>query len=568
MENIFEKLKNSKLNTNLRYIRVSYIVLFWIALGFVVFPMVNTLLKSFETDGGVFYKNYIDYFANPNNLRVVYNTLKMGTVTVFICGFIGTVLALYIGFIEVRFRKLIHILLLSPMMVPGVVIVIAFIQLYGESGMITKLIQAVLGLESIPYRFGGFWGIIFVHAYTQYVYFYLNVSISLKYLDYAAIEAARGLGASKFHIFRTVVLPFILPALLSSAIVTFISGIASFSAPNLIGGRYKVLSTQIMISKSNNYLNLASMQVIILMVMGLAVMFLMRYFETKYSQEASVRSTAIQRVRLKNKFLSFGFGVLIFGLIAMIVLPIFTILLFSFADSSSIMMDIFPKKLGFWNYTKIIEKKRVLKPFVNSIVMPLQAVGIGLLISLPVAYMSSKKRTRTNILLELMFMMPWAMPASTIAINLINSFNKKNVFVFNEILIGTYWILPLAYILTSLPLLIRTNMLAFGSFNMDLEYASRGLGAGRIRSFFSVTMPVISPAIVSGAILVFIKNVGEYTMSALLYGVSNRPVSIAMVTAMQEFDLGLCMAYGSLVVLICIVSMVIIFRFDEGMRSN
>ena len=180
--------------------------------------------------------------------------------------------------------------------------------------------------------------------------------------------------------------------------------------------------------------------------------------------------------------------------------------------------------------------------------------------------MSAKRKNRVNVLLELLFMIPWAMPASTIAINLINSFNKKNIFVFNEILIGTYWIVPLAYILTALPLLIRTNMLAFGSFNMDLEYASRGLGSGRVRSFLTVTAPVISPAIFSGAILVFIKCVGEYTMSALLYGISNRPVSIAMVTAMQEFDLGLCMAYGSLVVLICISAMVVVFRFDETKR--
>lgn len=550
-----------------RYFRVSYIIFFWIALGFIIFPMINTLLKSFETGGGVFYKNYIDYFANINNLRVVFNTLKMGIFTVFVCGIIGTILALYIGFVEFRFRKLVHILLLSPMMVPGVVIVIAFIQLYGESGMVTKLIQTIFSMEQIPYRFSGFWGIIFVHAYTQYVYFYLNVSISLKYLDYASIEAARGLGASKLKIFKTVIFPSILPALLSSSIVTFISGIASFSAPNLIGGRYKVMSTQIMVSKSNGYLNIASMQVVVLMVMGLLAMFLIRHFELKYSQEASVRSVAISRVKIKNKVMSFVLGFIVSVFIGTILLPVFTIILFSFADSSSIMMDIFPKDFGFWNYTKIIEKKRVLKPFLNSIIMPLQAVGIGLLISLPVAYMSCKRKNRVNVMLELMFMIPWAMPASTIAINLINSFNKKNLFVFNEILIGTYWIVPLAYILTSLPLLIRTNMLAFGSFNMDLEYASRGLGAGRLRSFVSVTLPVISPAIFSGAILVFIKCVGEYTMSALLYGVSNRPISIAMVTSMQEFDLGLCMAYGSFVIMICILSMLILLRFDQGMKN-
>ena len=88
-----------------RYFGVSYIVFFWIALGFIIFPMINTLLKSFETGGGVFYKNYIDYFANINNLRVVFNTFKMGIFTVLVCGIIGTILALYIGFVEFRFRN-------------------------------------------------------------------------------------------------------------------------------------------------------------------------------------------------------------------------------------------------------------------------------------------------------------------------------------------------------------------------------------------------------------------------------------------------------------------------------
>lgn len=200
--------------------------------------------------------------------------------------------------------------------------------------------------------------------------------------------------------------------------------------------------------------------------------------------------------------------------------------------------------------------------------MSLDAVFIGLGITLPVAYLTTKKQNMLNRTAEILIMLPWAMPVSTIAINLINTFNRKNVFSFNKILIGTYWILPIAYIIMALPLLLRSNIIAMESFNINYEYASRGLGAGRIRTFFRVTAPVIMPAIISGAILIFIKTLGEYTLSALLYGVHNRPVSIAMVTSMQEFDIGLSMAYGSIIIMMCFVAIGIILRLDKEKYSS
>ena len=88
--------------------------------------------------------------------------------------------------------------------------------------------------------------------------------VALKYVDNSGIEAARSMGASWWKIFRDVIWPVITPAVLSSAIVTFASGISAFSAPNLIGGGYKVLSTQIVRSKANNHMEMASVQVIVL----------------------------------------------------------------------------------------------------------------------------------------------------------------------------------------------------------------------------------------------------------------------------------------------------------------
>lgn len=553
-------MKEKKLLISKIFKGIFYFASLWFLIGFIVLPMINTISQSFETDTGFAFKNYVEYFKNPNNLQVVKQTFLMGFWTVILCGLIGTGLALYMTFVKVKHKRLIHILLLSPMMVPGVIIVIAFIQLYGESGIITKGIEYLLRIPSGTYTLSGLGGILFIHGCTQYVYFYLNSFVALKYVDYSTIEAARGMGASTYKILFTIIIPAIAPALLSSAVVTFISGLGSFSAPNLIGGGYKVLSTQIVRAKANNYMNIASLQVVILLLMGLSIMLLLQHYERKYSFEANMRYTPIRAMDIKNPIVKWILRVLMGLMVLLIVLPLLGMIILSFAEKGSMMVEIFPKTFTLDNYKKIFSNTRVFKPFINSITMSLIAVSALMVFTLPLSYFMAKKKTKINSLLGFLAMLPWAMPMSTIAINLINAFNVKNVFAFNKALIGTYWILPIAFIIISLPPMIRTNTLAMESFNINLEHASRGLGAGPIKTFLRITAPAVMPAIISSGALVFIRSIGEYTVSALLYGIHNRPISIAMVTAMQEYEIELSMAYGSLTILICFMAMFVVMN--------
>lgn len=553
-------MKEKKLLISKIFKGIFYFASLWFLIGFIVLPMINTISQSFETDTGFAFKNYVEYFKNPNNLQVIKQTFLMGFWTVILCGLIGTGLALYMTFVKVKHKSLIHILLLSPMMVPGVIIVIAFIQLYGESGIITKGIEYLLRIPSGTYTLSGLGGILFIHGCTQYVYFYLNSFVALKYVDYSTIEAARGMGASTYKILFTIIIPAIAPALLSSAVVTFISGLGSFSAPNLIGGGYKVLSTQIVRAKANNYMNIASLQVVILLLMGLSIMLLLQHYERKYSFEANMRNTPIRAMDIKNPIVKWILRVLMGLMVLLIVLPLLGMIILSFAEKGSMMVEIFPKTFTLDNYKKIFSNTRVFKPFINSITMSLIAVSALMVFTLPLSYFMAKKKTKINSMLGFLAMLPWAMPMSTIAINLINAFNVKNVFAFNKALIGTYWILPIAFIIISLPPMIRTNTLAMESFNINLEHASRGLGAGPIKTFLRITAPAVMPAIISSGALVFIRSIGEYTVSALLYGIHNRPISIAMVTAMQEYEIELSMAYGSLTILICFMAMFLVMN--------
>jgi len=202
---------------------------------FIFYPAIKTLMVSFQSDLGVSFVNYGYILQTEGSVTAIKNTLILGFLTVVVCGVVGTFLAFFVHFFDAPSKNVLDKILLLPLVVPGLIIVFAFVQLYGESGLVTKTLEHIFQLKKPLYDFGGLKGILLVHAYTQYVYFYMNVSVAIKQMDRSVIEASKNLGASNWQLFYTVILPFIKPALISSSILTFMTGIGSFSAPSIWG---------------------------------------------------------------------------------------------------------------------------------------------------------------------------------------------------------------------------------------------------------------------------------------------------------------------------------------------
>ena len=549
--------------------RLSPALLAWYALigfliaGYILSPLLYTFRSALRTETGAGLDNFREFFFNPNQRKVAGNTILLGLSMVITCGTLGTALALYMTFLSGKGKRLLHVVLLSPMMIPGVITVISFIQLYGESGLVTKPLQLLLGLQKAPFRFEGFWAILFVITFTQYVYFYLNVYVALKYTDGAAIEAARSFGASPLRIFRDVIWPVIKPAVLTSSVLTFASGVSSFSAPNLMGGGFKVLSTQIVRSKANNHLEMASVQAIVLFAISVTFLLLVHWYGKRFGSSGSDRNAVpVQRSARRGLFPVLC-RVLIAVQVLLIFLPVAAILYLSFVETGSIMQDLFPHAFTLENYLTIFHKRRVLAPLLNSIRMSGLAVGAGLLLTVPGAYLTVRRNTRADRLVRFCLNLPSAMPASLLAVNLINAFVRGSVFSLGKALIGGFAIVPIAYTIYSLPLLVSSNEVAIRGMQGNLEETSRSLGAGPLFTARHVILPNIAPGMIAGGILAFIRTIGEYTMSALLYGVHNRPVSISIITNMQEYQIGISLAYGVIVILICSLSLALVFRLDR-----
>lgn len=541
-------------------------VLLFVLLGYILYPALTTLQKSLAVGDGLGLGNYSEFFVSASSLLVLQNTLVLGGLTVLFCGIVGTGLAFLVHYFECPHRNLLDKLLLLPVMMPGIIIVFAFVQLYGESGLVTKTLQLLLGLDEIPYNFTGLYGILFVHIYTQYVYFYLTVSLAIKQIDFSVIESARILGASRFKVFASVILPCVAPAIITSAAVTFMTGVGSFSAPSIIGGGYKVLTTQILLSKANNFMETAAVQVVVLTVISMAFFALLRWYEKRRLFVGSVKGVPFQPVRINSVLLRNLASGIKFVLILLILLPFITIIVLSFVESSSWMVSIYPQEFSLGNFEAVFMKARKFRPFMNSVEMSVLAAFVCLLVAVPASWIIEKTNLKFKGLVEFLVVLPWAMPASAIAINLIIANSTPTIFSFNTVLVGAYVLLPLGYFIKSLPIVVRVTHISFQGLNSTLLEASRSLGATGFMTFRKVALPIIYPGLLAGFLYVFVRSIGEYTISAFLYTASNKPVSIAMVNAIFEYDIGLAMAYGTLLMLMTVFLSFVITKLSPLVR--
>ena len=219
----------------------------------VVYPNASIIAGSFEHG----LRSWRAFASSPTDREALRTTLVIAVGSVVAAVAIGLPLAFLLTRVEFRGRRVLSAIATLPAALPPLVGVVAFLFLYGESGVVTRGVQSMLHLDHAPWTLNGVGAIIFVHAYTMYVYVFLFVSAGLERLDSSLDEAAAGLGASRWHRLRRVTLPLLTPAIAGSMLLVFMSALGSFSAPYIFGGGLRVLSTQIVASKLNGAMDLA-----------------------------------------------------------------------------------------------------------------------------------------------------------------------------------------------------------------------------------------------------------------------------------------------------------------------
>lgn len=517
------------------------------------YPLLMTLVDALRGPEGWTAAHLREFASRPDEWLALWRSLWISLASVGLAAAIGVPLAFLFERTDFPGRRFLAAVVALPVALPPLVGVIAFLFLYGESGFVSRAVQSLLGLEAPPWRLAGPGAILLVHAYSMYVYFYLFTRAGLARLDAALLEAAASLGAGKMRTLFRVTLPLLRPALAGAALLTFMTSLASFSAPYLFGGSFRVMTTQIVASKLNGETALSQVETVMLAGLALLALGGMRWIDRSGLAATGVRGVAPARRRLESSWARITAGTLGWLLAAFLLLPHAVLLLVSFVPPFTWTFEPFPPVLALGNWAGLAQTEK-LRPVVNSLwmaaVSTVAAVALGLAaarmaVSRPVDG-GEPRRPWLSSLLEGLIAVPWAVPGTVFAIALATTFGVSQPWIGRFVLIGTPLILPLAYLVRSLPLTGRGSIAGLRSLDPALEEAAASLGAGRWRRLGRVVFPLLRPAIAAGAGLAFITALGDFVVSIVLYTFETRPISIEILSSLRLQDLGMAAVYGVL----------------------
>lgn len=523
----------------------------------VLYPQLFVVGDSVFLDGRFSLDGYRTFFTSRAELEALWGSLWISAGTVVLSALIGIPLAFLFSRFEFPGRTLFGALAALPVLLPPLVGVIAFLFLYGESGILTRSIQFVFGMERAPWRLVGGWAILFVHAYSMYVYFYLFTAAGLARMDGSAAEAAASLGAGRSRILFRVTLPMLAPALGAASVLVFMTSMASFSAPYIFGGGFRVLTTQIFTSKMNGELTMAMVETVVLATASMAFLALNRRFERKREFAAVGKGVQATRKQVRSPAARVIIPLVSIGIVLFLLLPHLTLVLVSFVPEGAWTTQIFPSRFTLDNYRNLFANPQVWAPVVNSTLMATVATAANLVVAFALAWLLVRGQFRGKGALLTLTMLPWALPGTVIAIALATTFSAHAPWFGRFILVGTFWILPMAYFIRNLPLVTQATVASFRQFDPSLEDASYSLGAGRAETIRRIALPLVLPGLAAGGLLAFVGALGEFVSSILLYTVRTRPISVEILSQLRAFDFGAAAALGVLLATL----MTLVFAF-------
>ncbi|MGB0649441.1 MAG: ABC transporter permease [Rhodothermales bacterium] len=511
-----------------------------VLLGYVLWPM----LRVFTTGLDAAILSDIFRSLDSANARALFNSVWISVWTVVGAGVLGTSMAWLLFRYDFPLKRSLTALAALPLALPPLVGVLAFLFLYGESGILPRGIQTVLDLEEVPFSFSGLWAVWLVHVYSMYVFFYLFCSASLKTVDQSLLEAAADMGASAWRSFRTVILPHLRPSMVSASLLVFMISMASFTAPLLFAGTENFLTLQIYNYKMNGNLEYSAAVSVVLTVICLVFLLLIemerRTGRVSTASKGSAPAPSPVTSGPTRIVALLGAG----AIIVFLALPVLTVILISFVKEGSWTYQVLPQAYTLDNYLDLLRQPDVAKPILNSLQMATMASVANVLFGVMVALLIVKGRVRGRGLIRLLSVLPFAIPGTVIAINLIITFSEPTALSGGAILVGTFWLLPLAYFIRHIPLVVRSTIAALETYDDRLTDASIDLGASRWRTFRQVMLPSILPGILAGSLLTFVTALGEFVSSILLYVFDNRPISVEILSQLRLYDFGAAAAYS------------------------
>ena len=493
-------------------------------LYFIAYPLVQILLQSVFVNGKFSLALHQEVFSRADNFAAVKNSLIVaGASTVFATLF-GTIIAFIVVRTDIPFKPAVKFLFLLPFAIPPLFAAMGWVQLIGPVGYVTRSVQNLFSISSVPWNIYSQEGIIFVMAVTMYPFVFLIVSGALQRMDSSLEEVARISGSSNFQIMRHITLPLVKTAILAGAVLAFIAAIDNFGVPAVLGMRirYYVLTTMIYESLSIPNIPLATAMSMLLVVLAFVAIYAMRVVEGEAKQYAVIGGKSIRpsvmRLGPARPFVILFIAVTLFFFV---ILPILSMFLTSFIKYFG--APIAWENFSFDNYERVLRMRNTVRAIANSLLLAPMAATILIVVASLISYLNVKAKIWGASKLDTLGMVPYALPGSVIGVAALLAWMRPPI---GPSLYGTIWILLAAYLMRYMAFGLRSTRATLQQIHDSLEESAMTHGASRLRTIKDITFPLLKPGIISGWILIFLPAFRELTVSILIWSSGSETIGV------------------------------------------
>jgi len=499
----------SKSISPVMFFGLGLIVIFFAA--FLVYPLLYVFARAFWWNGSLVFP-FGHLFQNAVYRESLRNSLLLGfTVT-----FLASLVALPLAFIFAKYRfsgkVLLNAALLAPMIMPPFVGAIGVRRVLSLRGGALNSLLVTLGLldpqHTINWLGSGFWGTVVLEVLHLYPILFLNVTAAMANIDPSLEEAARNMGDHGLRLFRKITFPLLAPGYFAGGAIVFIWSFTDLGTP-LMFNYHKVAAVQIFNTRMDDN-PITYVLVVTVLLMTAAIFLVSRLLFTRKETQMVSKGTVAAVEKDPSPTGRVLIYAVVLSIIGLALLPHASVVLTSVAGRWS--GTPLPASLTGAYFREVLTAEHTLGSIKNSLLYSVSSTLINIFIGVSVAYVLTRKRFPGMALLDVVAMMPLAIPGIVLAFGYLRAFSQTAIDPSRN----PTALLILSYAVRRMPYMIRAAMAGFQQTDVVLEEASQNLGASPLRTALRVTLPLIAANIVAGAVLCFSFAMLEVSDSLIL----------------------------------------------------
>ncbi|OAA26331.1 ABC transporter permease [Kosmotoga arenicorallina S304] len=480
------------------------LIVFIIVGTFIAYPLYEAFKLTIFQNGEFSLDVWKKVLTTKNYSLALWGSIKLGMLTATTSTIIGFLFAFSLTRMKLKGKKFFATMATLPVISPPFSLTLSIILLFGNNGLITR---RLLGLTSFDIY--GLDGLVIVQTMGMFPIAFLVLSGVLEAIDSTLEEASMNMQASRWKVFTTVTLPLSFPGIASSWLLVFSNSMADFANPLILSGKYKVLSVEayLEVTGMHRLQNGAALS-ILLLIPTLVAFLIQRYWVNRKTYVTVTGKPSARIVEIASK------PVKIFLITMMGIISAFLIGLYS-----TIVAGCFVKNWGI-DYSFTLENitealSRARDALIDTTTLAAVATPIAGILAMVVAMIIVRKKFPGKKPLQLLVLMPFAIPGTLVGISYIIAFNKPPL-----LLVGTGAIIVINYIIRELPVGVESGVATLKQIDPAIEEAAQSLGADSPTVFRTIVLPLIRPAFISSLSYTFVRSMTA--VSAVIFLISAR----------------------------------------------